>query len=138
MEGTVNISELLINVVRFKRAIGDNFGSGQNGAEKGGSALRLRAARTEILPAERQDLTLPVIRAEHGKPVSAPIAGKPTARKAVGGAGMRSRSKRMPACSGSDTKMMLRPERVLTSEWSFVTRSLAEPFQRRKANGRGP
>ena len=38
LEGTVNISELLINVVRFKRAIGDNFGSGQNGAEKGGSA----------------------------------------------------------------------------------------------------
>jgi hypothetical protein len=63
--------------------------------------------------------------------------GKPTARKAVGGAGMRSRSKRMPACNGADTKHMLRLERALTSEWSFVTRSLTESLERRKANGPG-
>jgi len=54
--------------------------------------------------------------------------GKPTARTAVGGAGMRFRRKRMPTCNGPDTKQMLRPERALTSEWSFMTRSLAEPF----------
>ncbi len=71
-------------------------------------------------------------------PYPRPARGKPTARKAVGGAGMRSRRKRTPACNGSDTKPMLRPARVLTSEWSFVTRSLAEPYERRKANGRGP
>lgn len=42
--------------------------------------------------------------------------GKPTAREADGDAGRRSRRKRTPACSGSDTKPMLRPERAPTSE----------------------
>src|SRR3954470_19140602 len=72
-----------------------------------------------------------------GNPYPRLARGKPTAREAAGGAGMRSRKKRTPDRNGSDTKPMLRPERVLTSEWSLVTRSLTEPFERRKANGRG-
>src|ERR1035437_8780757 len=66
-----------------------------------------------------------------GNPYSRLARGKPTAREVVGGAGVRSRRKRTPARNGSDTKPMLRPERVPTSGWSFVTRSLTEPFERR-------
>jgi hypothetical protein len=76
--GTVNISELLINVVRFKRAGRRQLGLGPNGTEKV-ALVAARSTRTVILPAERQDLILPVILAEHGKPVPSPAmrAGQP-------------------------------------------------------------
>src|SRR5271154_3378641 len=63
--------------------------------------------------------------------------GKPTVRKAVGDAGMRSRKKRTPACSGSDTKSSSARKGadfrvVFRNERAFGI------SKRRKANGRGP
>ena len=43
----------------------------------------------------------------------------------------------MPACSGSDTRLVPRSERRLTSERSLGTRSFSEPGKGGIANGRG-
>ena len=105
----MNASELLINVV-----IGSEptviIGSDQNGEW---SVVLFYIGDTSSLapPAKRQHLNHSVPYTELGKPVSLPYSlelllkgqGKPTARKAVGGAGKGGWKKRMLRCNGVDT-----------------------------------
>jgi hypothetical protein len=46
------------------------------GMESGRLASKVAAHGHNALPAERQDPTLPVIHAEHGKPVASPVDGQ--------------------------------------------------------------
>ena len=60
------------------------------------------------LPANREDLTCPVVQVEHGKPVSAPTrevskVGRAAARPTNGGAGRGDWRKQRLSCNGTDT-----------------------------------
>jgi hypothetical protein len=44
--------------------------------ESGRRVSKVAAHGRNAFPAERQDLTLPVIHAEHGKPVASPVDGQ--------------------------------------------------------------
>jgi hypothetical protein len=58
------------------KLLGDSGRLGPKGTENGRRASKVAAHGQEALPAKRQDPTLPVIHAEHGKPVASPADGQ--------------------------------------------------------------
>ncbi len=87
-------------------------------------------------PAESRHLTQHCFRDGTWEPSIPPkFMGKPTARKAHGGAGLRCRKKRTPSCNGMDRGLNVTPrESGPTSDWSFIAREFEEPSLWRKAN----
>ena len=74
---------------------------------------------------------------KQGKPVSLPVSGKPTVRKAVGDAGKGTRKKQKPACNGLDTGLdVTGRESEQTSAIGALSREIFRTFEGRKANER--
>jgi hypothetical protein len=58
------------------KPLGDPVGLSQKAWRAVRRVSKVAAHGRNAFPAERQDLTLPVIHAEHGKPVASPVDGQ--------------------------------------------------------------
>lgn len=98
--GTINESELLINAVRANKP---KVLTGLNQKVRGWMPpWELGAHGRQATGEEAGSNPSELAKRNTVSPYRRPIMGRPTARKAVGGAGRGCRKKRMPGCNGSD------------------------------------
>lgn len=102
LDGTVNVSEPLINVVKVEEP-NALTGSSQNGTWPGIPAFISGIADERATGEKAGPNPLLSLTRNRVSPYPRRTTGKPTAREADGGAGKGRRRKRTPPCNGADT-----------------------------------